>query len=621
MKRACKGCSNIQVALSATLNNVAKAAHLESVAAADNDTKRGNKQGSKIGKNMTSDEKTLECLKLAILDLKKVGLGGELVLRSAALKHGLSRCTLHNYSRPVRDRKELGASDDVLRMIIDQIKWKPQGNPTVIATKVFTVDEDTFIHRTIVEFCEGGFPLNVPSLCAMAADAARRLGLVSPKSREAYKLGKGWARGFLKKFPDLRKYKSSSIDVLRCQAATSERRDALFKLLDVVLKRAKAENPGSTANWDLWADIPSVFKYNMDEEAKDSTKGRSVVLGSVMMMLSKFSRIFQQGDGDGRPIWHFTNVATSRADGRMVIPPMLIGSRPGSENPIVTLLDLMHIAWKDPTTGEHLWPTGIEVAVTPSGSMLRKTFPLWCKHFVSNLPKDQGKGQMPVFLFLDGHASRWTYKGLKFLKDNNVYVICLPSHTSIFSQPNDAGLNAAFKWLFGQVVTEWRTTHMANIYGPMTRQDFNLCFVATWTRFVVEQHEKLARTGVNAITSAWNNVGLVKGDPKCVFWERAIATIGRTAETANKAREKREADLYKELQAESARIEARARPRRARPRRSSARSRRAAARPRWVAARPRRAAARRAAPRRPAARWPRPVASRPVAPRRRASPR
>ena len=53
-------------------------------------------------------------------------------------------------------------------------------------------------------------------------------------------------------------------------------------------------------------------------------------------------------------------------------------------------------------------------------------------------------GGKPVLLFLDGHASRWSVKALLYLRENNVFVFCVPSHTTIWSQPNDAGPNASF---------------------------------------------------------------------------------------------------------------------------------------------------------------------------------
>mmetsp|Transcript_19105 Transcript_19105/g.47753 ORF Transcript_19105/g.47753 Transcript_19105/m.47753 type:complete len:121 (+) Transcript_19105:193-555(+) len=55
--------------------------------------------------------------------------------------------------------------------------------------------------------------------------------------------------------------------------------------------------------------------------------------------------------------------------------------------------------------GKVVNPTGIGVFVTKTGSMTKERFPDFCAHFVKNLLK------------------------------NNVYCLCLPGHTSIWSQP------------------------------------------------------------------------------------------------------------------------------------------------------------------------------------------
>ena len=58
-----------------------------------------------------------------------------------------------------------------------------------------------------------------------------------------------------------------------------------------------------------------------------------------------------------------------------------------------------------------------------------------CQHFVSQLPEGMGGANgRHVLLFVDGHTSRWSFEGLKYLHENHVIVFCLPSHTSIWSQ-------------------------------------------------------------------------------------------------------------------------------------------------------------------------------------------
>ena len=90
----------------------------------------------------------------------------------------------------------------------------------------------------------------------------------------------------------------------------------------------------------------------------------------------------------------------------------------------------------------------------------RRSFVDFAHHFVEQLPTGQGpnakKGRAPtgdrsasadyipgdyVILFLDGHGSRWSYEGLQYLRANRVIVLCLPAHTSIWSQVAHFNLN------------------------------------------------------------------------------------------------------------------------------------------------------------------------------------
>ena len=89
-------------------------------------------------------------------------------------------------------------------------------------------------------------------------------------------------------------------------------------------------------------------------------------------------------------------------------------------------------------------PNRFTVRSTKSGSMTQEIFLDWCIHFVKHLPKGQGQGGTAHLLFLDGHASRWNLQGLQYLMGNNVFPFFLPSHTSIWTQPNDNGCNLRF---------------------------------------------------------------------------------------------------------------------------------------------------------------------------------
>jgi len=84
----------------------------------------------------------------------------------------------------------------------------------------------------------------------------------------------------------------------------------------------------------------------------------------------------------------------------------------------------------------------VNVISNSSGSSTQETFYHYCQHFVASVPPPNKRD--PIILLLDGHASRWNTQALRLLFTNCVFPFFLPSHTSIWSQPNDAGINIGF---------------------------------------------------------------------------------------------------------------------------------------------------------------------------------
>jgi len=223
--------------------------------------------------------------------------------------------------------------------------------------------------------------------------------------------------------------------------------------------------------------------------------------------------MFEETDGDNNP-FHVTNVFTTRADGATPIPPMLGHSNPSSKDPMLTRRELDGICWEEDgvtATRVERNVSGIRVFVSTNGSMTRKHFPAFCKHFVAHLPKGYGVGGLPVILVFDGHTSRWSYSGLKYLLDHHVFCLCLPGHTSIWSQPNDGGPNASFTDALGDGIQLYRRTHRrlpgSGKLLAMRRCDFNHTFVNVWLSWRESQRQILVQTGGNSIVSAYASGG------------------------------------------------------------------------------------------------------------------
>ena len=164
-------------------------------------------------------------------------------------------------------------------------------------------------------------------------------------------------------------------------------------------------------------------------------------------------------------------------------------------------------------------PLAIRVSTTTNGSMTQGIFYDYCNHFVSSLPPDQGKHGLPSILFLDGHASRWNVAALRYLILNNVYPFFLPSHTSIWSQPNDNGTIKRLHACIEEATIKRRRWSRAII--PY----FNEIFVEGWCLYLQREVSDLT-CGSNNTTSAYAKTGLFPFNPLADTWEDAITTLG-----------------------------------------------------------------------------------------------
>jgi hypothetical protein len=171
--------------------------------------------------------------------------------------------------------------------------------------------------------------------------------------------------------------------------------------------------------------------------------------------------------------------------------------------------------------------------------MTKDRFPAFCSHFVKNLPEGQGKGGLPVILIFDGHASRWNFTGLKLLLENNVYCLCLPGHTSIWSQPNDGGANASWKSTIGDAISAWRRKHRplpgSESILKMTRADWNLIYSTAWIKWKRQQTQLLRDVGSNSITTGWAGTGLAPYTRDAPYWDAALSKWGRRDELSKSA--------------------------------------------------------------------------------------
>ena len=148
------------------------------------------------------------------------------------------------------------------------------------------------------------------------------------------------------------------------------------------------------------------------------------------------------------------------------------------------------------------------VRSTKNGSMTQEIFFDYCCHFVNNLPHGYGKDGQPVILFFDGHASRWNLPAIRYLQANKVFPFFLPSHTSVWAQPNDNGPNIRLHKCVEDAIKRLRNSGAKN-----TVWFYNTIIRHAWLDFLHREWQELLTTGVNVTTSCYAKTGFSHSSP------------------------------------------------------------------------------------------------------------
>lgn len=173
-------------------------------------------------------------------------------------------------------------------------------------------------------------------------------------------------------------------------------------------------------------------------------------------------------------------------------------------------------------------PCGFNVRLSlKKGSMTKDLFPEYCEHFITSIQEQShlmrlGKGMRPVFLFLDGHGSRWIYKSLERLMDENIWCIFLPSKTSILSQLNDNGVNLVLHRKLNDAATVVQKS-IDREAGEVA--SYNAIIKRGWEDFLSCEESSVVNFGRNSTTSAFQKTGLHPYNPSCIGWESAIRAM------------------------------------------------------------------------------------------------
>ena len=366
----------------------------------------------------------------------------------------------------------------------------PIGNPATRFQQFFSDDELDATTAWIVDMQILGHKVDAAGISGILNDIADKLIIEEPYLKVCKpSFSTKWVKEKFLKRPaakalNLKERKHSPIDPKRAAQAKQEVGEAFFANVNGFLERKHGEDPGLFKHSKI-ADIPADKSYYADEFGSNTNEKNGKVVGTDNYSafyfgsdsditedprIERIQRQYQVTEGDNGQGFHTSVFEFTRADGAFREQDPSTGKVTKEGAPCSVIIHQL------PSGGQQALSTvarsednpsataasgaakknvpeksGYLVLQTKNGSQTRESFMECARHFVSQLPRGQGgkDGEM-VYLYVDGHTSRWNLTALYYLRENNVTVICIPAHCSIWAAPNDAGGNRAIKTYNGE---------------------------------------------------------------------------------------------------------------------------------------------------------------------------
>ena len=228
----------------------------------------------------------------------------------------------------------------------------------------------------------------------------------------------------MRRYPRLSLRKPQPLSVARARAGTDEAIKAFFEKLGGIYCRLNLLSK-------------PMLVFNCDETG-------ITVVHSPGRVITEMGR---------KKVWSLTSgergkthtVMTCVSAAGLSIPPMIIYPR-------VRLTEGLK-------TGAHPGPF---FACSKSGWITQELFLEWFRFFVRSIPPTR-----PVLLIFDGHSSHISLELIELAQEQDVHLLCLPSHTSHLLQPLDVGVFKSLKSAFNKACKKY----MAENPGCVVRSE------------------------------------------------------------------------------------------------------------------------------------------------------
>ena len=253
------------------------------------------------------------------------------------------------------------------------------------------------------------FGLSRQDVMCLAFQLAEKSGVSHPFRDNS--AGRRWFDGFRRRHPNLTLRSAQSLSFLRAKATNPQVIEDFFGKLGSIYAR-------------LNILTKPMQVYNVDECGVNVTLHK----GRVVSELGRRNvhRVTASEKGKNHTI-----IVCGSASGQ-AIPPMIIFPRV-----------------RVPQEFEADSPPGSLLAAQKKGWVTSELYLRWFKFFLSQIPPLR-----PILLIQDGHSnsSHITVDLIQLAKENDIHIMCLPSHTTHVLQPLDVGVFSSFKHHAGKAL-------------------------------------------------------------------------------------------------------------------------------------------------------------------------
>lgn len=309
---------------------------------------------------------------------------------------------------------------------------------------------------------KNGFAPTRAIVRTMAFQLAEQLKIGHKFNAGKGKAGKDWFSNFLNRNSDLSIRKSEGVSIARARGMNRKDVQDYFKLLSDTLWEKKLINKPSNI-------------FNMDETGLQLNNRPEYVVAEKG---SKNVAAITSGE-KGETI---SVIVCCNAEG-MFIPPTCIFKGKYKKN-----------EYED-----EMPPGSVVIMSEKSAYVNTKIFFDWIKNqFVPRKPDG------PVIIILDGHSSHVSsIELLEYAEQNNVTLLCLPSHTTQFLQPLDRAFFKAFKSYYYAACNNFIR---ANPTRSIKRLQFGKLISEAWSK----------STTVDNAVSAFRSTGIFPLNPDII---------------------------------------------------------------------------------------------------------